>query len=227
MCYSLNSSIKLDRRSDTKENRPFYLSTISTCVPPQHNAIVKPSEWNSEYFRGIIANSIWIGPSKLLFGPQDLQCFGLGSCGVLETPDNATDKMQCSSCLFERSEHARRFLSPASAAQEYDHSLWGHTSFQMKCAVSEFNHSVIQNTITVHTWAYVIILQETNGNNTEPSAKPLWCYCSVSGAENQVVFLYSKIKYQYFFQCKRTEQQVSQQLRLNRCALVHISHAFN
>lgn len=112
-------------------------------------------------------------------------------CG---STDKATDKVQCSSCLCENERTRPTFLSPASAPQEYDRSLRGHTGFRMKCAVSEFNHSVIQNTITVHTWAYVIILQEKNGNNTELAANPLWRYCSVSRGENQVVFLNSKIK---------------------------------
>lgn len=96
----------------------------------------------------------------------------------------------------------------------------------MKCAVCEFNHSVIQNTITVHTWTYVIILQETNGKNTELAANPLWCYCSVSRGENRLVFLNSKIKHHCVFLVTKEKKQWAS-LRLKHCASVYINHAFN
>lgn len=53
------------------------------------------------------------------------------------------------------------------------------------CEAHKFNHVVIQNTITTHTWACVIIFLVSNTNTTKPYA--LW-YCLVSGVNNRLYF---------------------------------------
>lgn len=55
---------------------------------------------------------------------------------------------------------------PTSTEEEYGHTLQEHPHFQTKCAPTNFNHVVTENTITFHTWAGVIVFPLSNTNNT-------------------------------------------------------------
>ena len=59
------------------------------------------------------------------------------------------------------SEHAT-----SSRKEEYGQSPQEPPQFEMKCEPNKFNHVVIQNTITTHTWAGVIIFSVSNTNDT-------------------------------------------------------------
>lgn len=85
-------------------------------------------------------------------------------------------------------------LTPLAPEKEkYGQSPQELPQFEMKCEPNKFNHVVIQNTVTTHTWAIVIIFQWT----ISTILYTLW-YCSVSGVNNRINYIF-KIQNKIYF----------------------------